>query len=134
MSRKNKIFVKDMGNGLSTLWNPYKTIHQMRMEDDNPHLSFLENILNINNYIGTPGHNEMLKKWVNQRCFTTKKTDDGKEYGIIYDMKVKIINNKVICKNLFTMYLNEEETKDEIEFSQTQVKVSKQIPVKDLGK
>jgi hypothetical protein len=132
MSKKNKICVKEMGDCVS-VWCPNKTIHEMRMEEDNPHLSFLEKCLDINNYIGIPEYDEMKKMWVESRFFRTEKIG-GKTYGITYDMKLKIISDKIVCKNLYTMYLNEEETKEEIEFSQTHVKVLKTIPNEKLGK
>jgi predicted esterase YcpF (UPF0227 family) len=126
MSKKNKICVKELGKYVS-VWCPHKTIHEMRMEKDNPHLSFLEKCLDINNYIGIPEYDEMKKRWVETRLFTTDEID-GITYGITYDMKLKIINNNLVCKDLFTMYLNEEETKEEIEFTQTHVNVLKTIP------
>jgi hypothetical protein len=128
MSKNYKIFVKNFGK-YTTVWCPNKTIQEMRMEKDNPHLSYLEMVLDINNHIGTPGYDEMKKRWVVTRFFRTDEID-GVTYGITYDMKLKIINNKLICKNLFTMYLDEEETKEEIEFSETKVKVWKTIPNK----
>jgi hypothetical protein len=126
MSKKYKICVKEMGDCVS-VWFPNKTIHEMRMEEDNPHLSFLETMLDINTHIGTQWYDEMKKGWVLTRFFRTEEIN-GITYGITYDMKLKIISDKIVCKNLYTMYLNEEETKKEIEFSQTHDKFWKTIP------
>ena len=122
----SRICVKDMGNGLSTVWCPEKTIHQMRMEEDNPHLSFLEKMFDVNNFLGTPSYDKLKRNWVDSRFFRTEEIN-GFTYGVTYDMKLRIIKNKVICKNLYTMYLDEKETQDEIVFSKTKVKVLKTI-------
>jgi len=123
--QRSTICIKKIGNS-TCLWNPNKQLHEMRLDEDNPHVEFLDGILGcVYEQKDHPLYGDLKRGWVESRFY--RELEGG--IPVTYDLKMKIKKNKVLIKDLYTMYLTEEEKKEELDFQKKHVTIFKRLKV-----
>jgi hypothetical protein len=116
---KHTICVKQIGD-LAAVWEPHKPLWRMKLEKENYHLEFLEKNLDfelLNSYFDEREYKKNV--WTVMTIF--RNLDDIQGCSVIYELKVRIKNGRVYTKDLYTMYLDEKETQEELEYQRTEI-------------